>query len=134
MSIQEKDTYFCTRPALASKLFASGCKGEIVPNPFKPNLKAWSFTRDEKLDEIVNDYLATAKRKTASRKVRKHGEAVAFTASQLDAIASMKDVKRIRATLQAILASLFPNEYEMPADAFNQQEIALLKSIKELNR
>lgn len=50
-----------TRPGLASILMERGYKAIIGPNPYKPNLTAWTFQLDPEGTAIVNSYYAKLK-------------------------------------------------------------------------
>ena len=50
------ETFFCSRPSMASCLMAKGFTAEIVPNPFAPERKAWVFNRSAELDSAIAEY------------------------------------------------------------------------------
>lgn len=50
-----------TRPELAGLLMQAGYEGQIMPNPYKPNLSAWTFDLDKDGEKIVNDFYARLK-------------------------------------------------------------------------
>ena len=51
-----KNSIIVTRPTLASQLMDAGIAGEIVSNPWKPNLSAWLFPINDQSREIITAY------------------------------------------------------------------------------
>ena len=51
-----QETYFCTRPRLASLLMEKGYVGTRVVNPYHQERQAWTFPADNALMQIVSNY------------------------------------------------------------------------------
>ena len=50
------ESYFTTRPKLASYLLRQGFKGEITLNPYDVKRPAWLFPKSDQLLKSVNEY------------------------------------------------------------------------------
>lgn len=48
--------FFCTRPSLAGQLMSAGFRCEPAPNPYRPELSAWSFDLTMSLAFAVAEY------------------------------------------------------------------------------
>lgn len=55
--IKHGETYFCTRPRLASLLISKGFDGQLVTNPYDRKRPAWSFAKNNELVRVVSDFL-----------------------------------------------------------------------------
>ena len=51
-----QETYFCTRPRLASLLMENGFEGTRVPNPYDKDRPAWTFPATPESMHIVSNY------------------------------------------------------------------------------
>lgn len=69
------ESYFCTRPRLASMLMSKGYKATPVTNPYDPERAAWTFPADDGLLQIVSDFYTQLKRERYKMHIAKEGGA-----------------------------------------------------------